>query len=212
MATKWYTKHRRGALGFCKVICKISWQHGTKYQQFCPKLNVYILEILFESTDDYKVINKAWCGHRRGDLLFLAVTEQLYEWFSLSVCLPITPFWLCSHHRITQKFSGVITKDRSDVHAKTQGQKSKVKVTEVKTQLRRFQTVTPVWIHIWSWNECCIKLDVAKERCPILFQGHPPNFKVTRLKKIVDFYLNGAFPDCNSSLNTPMAIKWCTKL
>ena len=150
--------------------------------------------------------------HRRGDLLFLAVTEQLYEWFSLSVCLPITPFWLCSHHGITQKFSGVITKDRGDVHAKSQGQKSKVKVTEVKTQLMCFRTVTPVWIHIWSWNECCIKLDVAKERCPILFQGHPPNFKVTRLKKIVDFYLVGAFPDCNSSLKTPMAIKWCTKL
>ena len=31
--------------------------------------------------------------------------------------------------------------------------KSKVKVTEVKSQLSRFQTVTPVWIHIWWWND-----------------------------------------------------------
>ena len=31
--------------------------------------------------------------------------------------------------------------------------RSKVKVTEVKTQLNRFRTVTPVWIHIWWWND-----------------------------------------------------------
>ena len=70
-----------------------------------------------------------------------------------SVCLPVTPFWLCSHHRIIMKFSGVITNDQSKVHAKGQGQRSKVKVTEVTTQLNRFRTVTPVWIHIWWWND-----------------------------------------------------------
>ena len=79
--------------------------------------------------------------------LFLAATKQLYEWFSpsvrlsvrLSVCpsvrLSVTPFWLCSHHPIIMKFSGVITSDKSDVHAKGQGQRSKVKVTEVTTQI-----------------------------------------------------------------------------
>ena len=70
-----------------------------------------------------------------------------------SVCLSVTPFWLCSHHCIIMKFSGVITSDKSDVHAKGQGQRSKVKVTEVTTQLNRFRTVTPVWIHIWWWND-----------------------------------------------------------
>ena len=59
-------------------------------------------------------------------LCFLAATKQLYEWFSPSVCPSITPFWLCSHHRITMKFSGVFTNDRSDVHAKGQDQRSKV--------------------------------------------------------------------------------------
>ena len=44
-----------------------------------------------------------------------------------------------------------------------------------------------------------------------LVQGHPSNFKDTRLKKIVDFDQNWALPDCNSSLNSPMALKWCTK-
>ena len=62
----------------------------------------------------------------------------------LSVRLFITPFSLCFHHRIIMKFSGVITNNKSKVHAKGQGQRSKVKVTEVKTQLNPFRTVTPV--------------------------------------------------------------------
>ena len=43
----------------------------------------------------------------------------------LSVRPSVTPFWLCSHHCIIMKFSGVITSDRSDVHAKGQGQRSR---------------------------------------------------------------------------------------
>ena len=42
-------------------------------------------------------------------------------------------------------------------------------------------------------------------RSSVKFQGH------TALK-IVEFYPNWAFPDCNSSLNAPMAMKCCTKL
>ena len=30
--------------------------------------------------------------------------------------------------------------------------------------------------------KCCTKLETANERCPIVFQGHPSNFKVTRDK------------------------------
>ena len=61
-----------------------------------------------------------------------------------SVCPSFTPFSRCSHHPIIMKFSGVITNDKRKVHAKGQDQRSKVKVTEVKTQLNRFRTVTPV--------------------------------------------------------------------
>ena len=83
----------------------------------------------------------------------------------LSVCLcvclyvcpsvrpSVTPFWLCSHHRIIIKFSGVVTNDKSDVNAKGQGQRSRVKVTEVNSQLSSFRTVTPVWIQISWWND-----------------------------------------------------------
>ena len=70
-----------------------------------------------------------------------------------SVCLSVTPFSLCFHHRIIMKFSGVITNDKSDVHAKGQGQRSNVKVTEVMAPLSRFRTVTPVWNHKWWWKD-----------------------------------------------------------
>ena len=39
----------------------------------------------------------------------------------------------------------------------------------------------------------------------VKFQGH------TTFKS-VEFDPDWAFPDCNSSLNSPMATKWCTKL
>ena len=91
----------------------------------------------------------------------------------LSVRPSVTPFWLCSHHSIIMKFSGVITNDQSKVHAKGQGQRSKVKVTEVNTQLNRFRTVTPDWIHISWWNDA-YSLMLLK-RGALLF------FKVIRL-------------------------------
>ena len=107
--------------------------------------------------------NKVWCSIKRCLIVFSC--DQAALWMVQSVCLSVclsvcpsvrpsvTPFWLCSHHPIIMKFSGVITSDKSDVHAKGQGQRSKVNVTEVTTQLNRFRTVTPVWIHIWWWDD-----------------------------------------------------------
>ena len=181
-----------------------------------------------------------------------------------SVCLSVTPFWLCSYHRIIMKFSGVITNDQGDVHAKVQGQRSKVKVTEVKTQFRRFRTVTPVGIDLWWWNdaqtlmllrrdallffkvirqisrshgsknhrfwpnlgvsglltpvwitngyEMMHKACTVIEEVPYCFSRSSVKFQGHTGQKIVDFDPNWTFPDYNSSLNRPMALKWCTKL
>ena len=79
----------------------------------------------------------------------------------LSICLSVRPsvchtfftLFLCSHHHEIMTFSGITTNDRSDVHAKGQGQRSMVKVIELNTQLSRFLSVTPVWIDIWWWND-----------------------------------------------------------
>ena len=128
----------------------------------------------------------------------------------LSVCPSVTPFWLCSHHRIIMKFSGVITLDQGKVHAKGQGQRSKVKVTEVTTQifvsglLLQFEfTYDDEMIHI-AW--CCLgEVPYCFSRSSVKFQGH------TALKN-VEFDPDWAFPDSNSSLNSPMGTKCCTKL
>ena len=57
----------------------------------------------------------------------------------LSVRPSVTPFWQCSCHRIILQFSGVITIDRHDVHAKGKGHRSWPHLA--------------VWIHIWQWND-----------------------------------------------------------
>ena len=146
--------------------------------------------------------------------MFLAVTKQLYDWFSPSVRPSVrpsvTPFSPCSHHRIIMKFSGVITMVRSDVHAKGQGQRSKVKVTEVNTQLCRFRTLTPVWITYG--NEIMHTAGSSIEEVPYCFSRSSFKFQGHTALKIVEFDPDWAFPDCNSILNTPMATKWCTKL
>ena len=80
------------------------------------------------------------------------------------VCLSVTPFSPCSHHRIIMKFSGVITMLKSDVHAKGQGQRSKVKVTEVNTQLSRFRTVNSSLNSHMAMKSCT--------RSSVKFQGH----------------------------------------
>ena len=133
-----------------------------------------------------------------------------------SVCLSVTPFWQCYHHCIIMKFSGVITNDESDVHAKGQGQRSKVKVTEVKKIVKfdpdwafpdciqfeftnGYKMMHKAWSSIEEVPYCVSRSSVIK------FQGH------TALKS-VEFDPNWAFPDCNSVLNSPMATKWCTKL
>ena len=84
-------------------------------------------------------------------LLFLAATKQLYAALSVrpSVCLSclsVTPFSLCSCHRMIMKFSGVITIDKSYVHAKGHSQRSRVKVTwaeksTILTRIEHFRTV-----------------------------------------------------------------------
>ena len=55
-----------------------------------------------------------------------------------------------------------------------------------------------------AWSSI-VEVPYCFSRSYVKFQGH-------RALKIVQFYPNWAFPDCNSSLNSPMAMKCCTKL
>ena len=56
----------------------------------------------------------------------------------------------------------------------------------------------------WAWSSI-VEVPYCFSRSYVKFQGH-------MALKIVEFDPNWAFPDCNSSLNSPMAMKCCTKL
>ena len=101
----------------------------------------------FIAINEFKLQLESGNAQFGSKLAILAVTKQLNEWFTPSVRLSVSPFCQCSGHRITMKFSDVITIDKSDIYAKGQGQRSKVKVTEVITLLNSFRTVTPCFIH-----------------------------------------------------------------
>ena len=87
---------------------------------------------------------------------FLAVTKQLYKWYFPSVRPSVCPsvrhtfltmFPSSYHHEIFRSYY------EWQKWRPCKRSRSKVKVTEVATQLYRFRTVTPVWIHIWWWND-----------------------------------------------------------
>ena len=109
---------------------------------------------------------------------------------------------------IILKFSGVITIDRRDIHAKGKGQRS-------RSQRSRPNLAIPgLWLQFeFTYGDemmhkawCYLgEVTYCFSRSSVKFQGHTAT-------KIIDFDPNWAFADCNSSLNSVMAIKWCTKL
>ena len=88
--------------------------------------------------------------------IFLAATKQLYEWLSQSVCLSVC---LSIRHTFFAMFPPLHHPEifrsyyQSQKWCPCKRSRSKVRVTEVTTQLHLFRTVTPVWIHIWWWND-----------------------------------------------------------
>ena len=58
--------------------------------------------------------------------------------------------------------------------------------------------------------KCCTKLETAKERCPIVFQGHPSNFKVTQDKTSPILTQIGRFRTIGrSQLSNPSDLPCC---
>ena len=97
------------------------------------------------------------------DLMFFSCDQAaLWMVFSvcLSVCLSVRPSVRPSHLFdyvpiivSSWNFQELLPVTEVTSMQKVKGQTSKVKVTEVKTQLDHFRTVTPVWIQIWWWND-----------------------------------------------------------
>ena len=149
-------------------------------------------------------------------VIFLAATKQLYEWFSLSVCpsqlsgsRTVTPVWIHIWWWYDTQSLMILKRD-AILFFKVIRQISRVtrpKKSWFLTQIRCFRTVDPVCIHQ------CLRNDAQSlKRCPNVLQGHLSNFKVTRDKKNHWFWPTLGVSGCNSSLNSLLAMKWCTKL
>ena len=64
-------------------------------------------------------------------------------------------------------------------------------------------------IHQWIRNDAQSLNNI--EEVPYCFSKSYVKLQGHTGQKIVHFDPNWAFPDCNLSLNSPMALKWCTK-
>ena len=76
----------------------------------------------------------------------------------------------------------------------------------------------------WAFPDCnsrlsspmatkwCTKLVVTQKKVPYCLSRSSVKFQGHTVQKITDFDPNWAFPDCNFSLNSLMAMKWCIKL
>ena len=73
--------------------------------------------------------------------------------------------------------------------------------------IERFRAITPVWIHSWLLNKWHTRLGVAQKRCPMVFQGHPANFKVTRAEKSIVWLRFECFRKL-APLRIRVAMKW----
>ena len=68
-----------------------------------------------------------------------------------------------------------------------------------------YNNFNSIWVRLPGRLQLSNPSDLACSRSSDKFQGHTG-------QKIADFDPNWAFPDGDSSLNSPMALKWCTKL
>ena len=173
------------------------------------KIHHLVSHIIQNDSNDWWHIN--W------EITFLAATKQLYEWFSPSVCLSV-----CLSVRLSHLFDYVpiivsswnfqellpVTKVTSVQKVKVRGQRSRSQRSQpnltVSGLYLQFEfTYDDELMHI-AW-QCLGEVPYCFWRSSVKFQGH------TALK-IVEFDPDWAFPDANSSLNSPMGTKCCTKL
>ena len=133
---------------------------------------------------------------------FLAATKQLYERFCPSVP-SVTSFSQCSWHRIIMEVLAIITVDKNHIHAKGQGRRSKVKVTEVKNKFCHILDISG--IHRWLGNDAqSLKWH---RRGVLFFLRSSVKLQGDTGRKIDDL----APTDLSvSNLNSRMAMKWHT--
>ena len=69
----------------------------------------------------------------------------------------------------------------------------------------KIDDLNPIWIRLLGRSQLSNPSDLPCSRSYVKLQGHTA-------QNIIEFEPDWAFTDCNSSLNSPMVRKWCTKL
>ena len=171
-------------------------------------------------------LNSAYRQHRTVNSIIIFSCDQAALWMVFSVRLSVCPsvcpsvrLTVCPSVRLSHLFDYVPiivsswnfqelshwTRVRSMQKDKVKGQGHRGHDPNF-----RFRTVTPVWIHIWWWNDTHSLM--LLRRGALLFLKVIRQISRSHRAKIAEFDPDWAFPDCNSSLNSPMAMKCCTKL
>ena len=139
--------HSPGPRCFCWVIMQYLWPRKSRRHfdmlMRCKSAHYHLTVFtggirlhLLQDIICFKVLFDMFCNVKAYMVFILLVQLCIFSPSSskngyfrpsvcLSVCPSVTPFWQCSCYHIIMKFSGVITNDRSDVHANGQGQRSR---------------------------------------------------------------------------------------
>ena len=154
---------KKGALLFFNVIHQISRSCRSKNHWFWPKLGYSRLQLQLQFTNSYKMMQKAWSsieevpycfsrsfvkfqGHRGKKIPDFDPNSAFLDCnFSLNSLMAMK--W-CTKLEATYKRCSMIFLGHLSYFKVTQD-----KISQILTHIRAFQTVTPVWIHQWLWND-----------------------------------------------------------
>ena len=120
------------------------WIHIQIFYIICTSLAKILFHEFYKHSFWYVRIDALWKNmvpYNCSPITYIRFCQVAFNnWNMKMITLPNTDCWFLN--------SVVITRAKSDVHAIGKDQWSKVKVSEVKTQLSRLRSLTPVWIHI----------------------------------------------------------------
>ena len=142
---------------FFKVIRQIS-----RSRSYKTKLGVSGLLLQFIFTDSFEKMHKAWCGIEevpyclsRSSIDFqgsiksptLTRTECFRTVTSVWIHRPISLKW-CPKLNVVYKRCSIVFQVHPSNFKVTQDKKS-----PIFTRIKRFRTITPVWIYLWILND-----------------------------------------------------------
>ena len=197
---------------FKKVRSFVKW--------YWPKVGISRLQLLLEFKDGFEMMQKGWSSIKEVSYCFFKVIRQILRshgkknwryWHELSISGLYPQFEFTNGFEMMHKAWSHIEDvpycfSRSSV--KFQGH-TRQKIADFDPNL-----VFPDCNSLLITNgfEMMYKAWSSVEEVPYSFSRSFVKFQGHMGQEITNFDPNWAFPKCNSSFNTLMALEWCTKL